>query len=292
MRLPPKTLPTRRNAHPRSPVRQGFRVALARVAFPLLVRTPLTPLPSLPSKLSTKRASFALSRHLNLESFETLDQDSVSYGMVHRTESLLGRAQRTDRYQAPINPMLVPHDPLQQLRDLDRTSPQFYPQLIDLLHGDKYRGVVPSLRSDDLTWLIEYLDSVSLQTTPSYFPLNAGIGPSWYFRSCQHSVSGIPISRHHPTRLTSIKNPRANRPQYPSPRRNVDGRKRNISVLIARNCSTGPSASEFTSTHIRAINVRFCCETSLSLFLCDRDSYPALIQPTHVRSPTARGNST
>ena len=87
---------------------------------------------------------------------------------------------------------MVPRDPLQQLRDLDRTSPQFHPQLVDFLRGDEYREVVPSLRSDDLTWLVEYLDSVSLRTTPPYSPLNAGVGPPWYLRSCKYSVSGIP----------------------------------------------------------------------------------------------------
>ena len=49
------------------------------------VRVYLSPPPSLPSRLSTKQASFALSRHLDLESFETLDQDSLVWdGPLHQ----------------------------------------------------------------------------------------------------------------------------------------------------------------------------------------------------------------
>lgn len=49
------------------------------------VRVYLSPPPSLPSKLSTKQASFALSRHLDLESFETLDEDTIVWdGPLHQ----------------------------------------------------------------------------------------------------------------------------------------------------------------------------------------------------------------
>ena len=41
------------------------------------VRVYLSPSPSLPSELSPKQASFALSRHLDLESFESFDEDSI-----------------------------------------------------------------------------------------------------------------------------------------------------------------------------------------------------------------------
>ena len=56
---------------------------------------------------------------------------------------------------------MIPHDPLQQLYDLDRTSPQFHEQLSGLLRGREYQDVFPNLRSEDLSWLVEYLDSVS-----------------------------------------------------------------------------------------------------------------------------------
>ena len=51
-------------------------------------------------------------------------------------------------------------DPLQQLRDLDRTSPHFYGQLSDFLRGDEYQNAVPNLQGEDLAWIVEYLDSV------------------------------------------------------------------------------------------------------------------------------------
>ena len=49
------------------------------------VRVYLSPPASLPPKLSAERASFALSRHLDLESFETLDDDSLIWdGPLHQ----------------------------------------------------------------------------------------------------------------------------------------------------------------------------------------------------------------
>lgn len=84
-----------------------------------------------------------------------------------------------------------PPSPLLQLRDLDKTSPQFHKQLIDFLRGNEYKNVVPSLQNEDLAWLIEYLDSVSLQTVFSRFVLNAGVGPLRYFRSHKPCIPGI-----------------------------------------------------------------------------------------------------
>ena len=57
---------------------------------------------------------------------------------------------------------MTPHKPLQQLHDLDRTSPQFYEQLTNFLRGKEYRNVFPNLQNEDLAWLVEYLDNVSL----------------------------------------------------------------------------------------------------------------------------------
>jgi hypothetical protein len=54
--------------------------------------------------------------------------------------------------------------PLQQLRDLDTASPQFHEQLSSCLRGSEYRNAVPNLQGEDLAWLVEYLDGVSLQT--------------------------------------------------------------------------------------------------------------------------------
>ena len=160
MRLPAQTLPTRRYAHPRSPVRQGFRVALACVAIPLLVHAPLLPclhyLPNYPKSEQALRSritsTWKVSKPLT---------KATSYGVICHTNNSPGKAQRMNHYQAPTNPMLVLHDPLQQFCDLDRTSPQLYPQPTDFPRRDKYREAVPSLQSDDLTWLIKYMDSES-----------------------------------------------------------------------------------------------------------------------------------
>lgn len=104
-----------------------------------------------------------------------------------------------------------------------------------------------------------------------------------------------PTTRVHLTRPFTIKSPKAKQPRSPRHRRNVDAKKRNINVLIARSCSIDRSASESTSTHIRVINVRrgILSILSPSLFLFSSDAeFPALIQPIHVHSLTVRDNST
>ena len=53
---------------------------------------------------------------------------------------------------------------LKQLRDLDRASPRFHKHLNNFLRSKEYRSAVPSLQGEDVAWLVEYLDSVSLQT--------------------------------------------------------------------------------------------------------------------------------
>ena len=58
---------------------------------------------------------------------------------------------------------MIPHNPaLRQLRDLDRTSPEFHEHLSNFFCGDAYRRAFPDLGRGDLTWLAEYLDDVSL----------------------------------------------------------------------------------------------------------------------------------
>ena len=57
-----------------------------------------------------------------------------------------------------------PPDVLTQLRGFDRASPQFHKDLSNFLRSEGYRNAVPSLQGEDLAWLVEYLDSVSLRT--------------------------------------------------------------------------------------------------------------------------------
>jgi len=57
--------------------------------------------------------------------------------------------------------MPSPNPPaLQQLRRLDRSSSDFPDQLSNVLYGEEYQKCVPNLQSDDLAWLVEYLDKV------------------------------------------------------------------------------------------------------------------------------------
>ena len=56
-----------------------------------------------------------------------------------------------------------PSDILEQLHGFDGASPEFHKHLINFLRSEGYRSAVPTLQGEDLAWLIEYLDSVSLQ---------------------------------------------------------------------------------------------------------------------------------
>ena len=62
---------------------------------------------------------------------------------------------------------------LQQLRHLDKSSPDFHDQLRKVLYGEEYMQCVPNLQGDDLVWLIDYLDKVCHRITSSYSQLKS-----------------------------------------------------------------------------------------------------------------------
>ena len=83
--------------------------------------------------------------------------------------------------EAPLAPSpMSPSNPLQTLRDLDRTSSHFHNQLIDLLRGNQYRNVIAGLDGEDLAWLVDYLDNVSLPNVSPPPALTACTGPLRY----------------------------------------------------------------------------------------------------------------
>ena len=47
---------------------------------------------------------------------------------------------------------------------LVQTLLSFHAQIIDLLQGQEYECIIPTLQEEDLEWLTEYLDNVSLRT--------------------------------------------------------------------------------------------------------------------------------
>ena len=87
---------------------------------------------------------------------------------------------------------VIPHDPFQQLRDLDKASPQFHEQVSNFFRGNVYQGALPSLQSESLVWLVEYLDSVRLKILPLESALNIGLGSRQYLRSRGPRIPGIP----------------------------------------------------------------------------------------------------
>lgn len=70
--------------------------------------------------------------------------------------------------------MASPDSPvLQQLHRLDRSSPNFYNQLYDLLRGDEYARCMPNLQGDDVIWVVDYLDKVRHRTAHPHSPLKS-----------------------------------------------------------------------------------------------------------------------
>jgi len=55
--------------------------------------------------------------------------------------------------------------PLQQLRRLEKLSPQFPDQLMSLLREQEYGDYVTNLQDQDSSWLVEYLDDVRPRVT-------------------------------------------------------------------------------------------------------------------------------
>jgi hypothetical protein len=87
---------------------------------------------------------------------------------------------------------MIPHDPFHQLRALDRTSPQFRDQLRNFFHGSAYQNLVPDLESEDLAWLVEYLDSVSCHRSVRLCAsLRTFVGSRRYFEPCNPGIPGI-----------------------------------------------------------------------------------------------------
>jgi len=83
------------------------------------------------------------------------------------------------------------HNVLKQLHGLNRTSSQFHKRLSDLLHSERYRSAVPNLQGEDLAWLVDYLDSVSLQSISPKSVLNIVVGSDVHFKSREPRVPGI-----------------------------------------------------------------------------------------------------
>jgi len=55
--------------------------------------------------------------------------------------------------------------PLQQLRRLDKLSPQFPDRLTGLLRKQEYKDYVTNLQDQDLSWLVECLNDVRPRVT-------------------------------------------------------------------------------------------------------------------------------
>ena len=83
------------------------------------------------------------------------------------------------------------HHVLKQLHGLDRTSSQFHKRLSGLLRSEGYRSAVPNLQGEDLAWLVDYLESVSLQTISLTFLPNAVLGSDVYLKPREPCIPGI-----------------------------------------------------------------------------------------------------
>lgn len=87
----------------------------------------------------------------------------------------------TNTHAAPASRPVIRCNPLQQLHDLDKASPQFHQRLSDFIHGEEYRNLFSKLQSEDLASLSEYLDSVRHWTFFLRAALNIAPGSHRYF---------------------------------------------------------------------------------------------------------------
>ena len=52
------------------------------------------------------------------------------------------------------------HNPLTQLRRLDKSSPTFHDKVSNILYGEEYTRWMSGLQGEDLMGLVDYLDDV------------------------------------------------------------------------------------------------------------------------------------
>ena len=86
---------------------------------------------------------------------------------------------------------------LQQLRRLDRSSPDFQDKLCNVLYGQDYVESLPNLRGGDVVWLVDYLDEVCRRVALPCSPLKpaqalGGLDPgSTAARRCLRELRNI-----------------------------------------------------------------------------------------------------
>ena len=70
--------------------------------------------------------------------------------------------------------MSSPSSPtLQQLHHLNRSSPDFYDQICNVLYGEEYVRCIPNIQGGDLVWLVDYLDKVRRRVALPHSPLKS-----------------------------------------------------------------------------------------------------------------------
>ena len=62
---------------------------------------------------------------------------------------------------------------LEQLYRLDKSSAAFHDRLGGILDGEEYKQSVPDLQTNDLLWLVDYLDKVRLRASIRHSPLKS-----------------------------------------------------------------------------------------------------------------------
>ena len=89
-------------------------------------------------------------------------------------------------------PTIPPNWATQQLSFLDKTSPQFQQQLGNFFRGNFYRTIFPSLQSESLAWIVEYLDNVRIETAllRAGFDIIVTVASRRHFRSRESRIPG------------------------------------------------------------------------------------------------------
>ncbi|KAF9789366.1 hypothetical protein BJ322DRAFT_1105226 [Thelephora terrestris] len=98
---------------------------------------------------------------------------------------------------------MAPQNILRQLRELEKTSPQFYERLRGFLRGDVYRDALRNLPKEELTSLVEYLDSILVDILDRTIP-SVSQSPFSYFFPMTHGPYGVTKS-HDPWPYVAVR---------------------------------------------------------------------------------------
>ena len=112
-----------------------------------------------------RRLSSASTATINLQAPVDATHLDWSTGTLHsppRSEASSRSSRPKSNYGGVADFLKSPYPTglLQQLHQLNRSSPKFHDQLNIILYGEEFKQHATNLDANDLLWLVDYLDKV------------------------------------------------------------------------------------------------------------------------------------